>query len=229
MTQCARCDSRTATNALLCRKHAGKLADTLREVPALVNDLTITITRQDRLSAESMGRSTAEAPLAWNEHASATAIDLNATINAWALAVHQQHPDPDDPLTPTRYPAHDTTRVARWLHRHHPQLIAHPDAGQAFSDLTTATRRAREAVDYPYIRTRFMVGPCPEDVDNHPCDGEVWAHIPVDETKPSLMRCTNTERCGAVWNTSQWLRAGARIVRRQAQIVAMRHATGEDN
>jgi hypothetical protein len=230
VSQCQKCGARTGDNAQLCRKHAARLVRQLSQVPALVNDLIVTITRQDRLASHSETKSSADTPLAWNESASHAMVDLNATLNGWALAVAQVLGDnhDGDPLTTTRVPAHDTTAVARWLHRHILALIAHPEAGRAHTELNATVRRARDATDRPDIRARFAVGPCPEDVDNHPCGGQVWAHIPVDESRPALMVCTEHDTCGAAWNTSQWLRAGGRILRRQAQIAAMRRAIGED-
>jgi hypothetical protein len=230
VSQCQKCGARTGDNAQLCRKHAARLVRQLSQVPALVNDLLITATRQDRLASHSETKSSADTPLVWNESASAVAIELNATINGWALTVAQvlATAPTDDPLTPHTVPAHDTTAVARWLLRHVTTLIAHDEAGRAHTDINAAVRRARDATDRPDIRARFAVGPCPEDVDNHPCPGVVWAHIPVDESLPALMRCTEHTTCGAVWNTSQWLRAGERILRRQGQISAMRRAIGED-
>lgn len=197
-----------------------------KTIPGLASDLETTATRQDRLGVTSETRTTSEKPLVWNDRASIVAVDLNTTLNAWALDVARHHQDPRDPLQPVDHA--DTGAVAEWLARNIHTLTQLADAGQAHNEIVDAHHRALAAIDYPNIRTKFLVGPCPEllgDQHDEPCPGEVWAFIPTSEHEPAWLRCQN-EDCGAGWNTTQWNRVGDRIQRRKRQLDRQHRASG---
>jgi hypothetical protein len=83
-------------------------------------------------------------------------------------------------------------------------------AAEALDELGYATRLVERTVDRPGVRTRIVVGPCPEIVAGGvACGGEVVAIVPARETRPAVMRC---QICGAQWPTMQWARAGRRIL-----------------
>ena len=211
---CQRCGSPTGDGGGLCRTCTFKLEADLREVHTyLWTELQVTITRQDKLMPTSDRPSGAERPLGWNDHASGVAWDVQTTVNAWCLDVSRIGEDERDLLADI--PQQDVPELARWLVRNMPTLRRHPEAGTAYEELVDAIRRARKAIDRPENRTRFQVGPCPEQADEGACDGEVWAFIPADEDKISFMRC---QGCGAQWDTTQWLRVGRRMLARIHQL-----------
>lgn len=180
-----------------------------KTIPGIATELQTTITRQDKLGVVSSTATTGEKALEWNDTASIIEVELNATINAWALDVSKHDEDPRDPLA--NYPHTDLPAVADWLRRNVTTLAQLPDAGRGYSEISNAIGRAKKAIDRPKNRTKFLVGPCPETPDDTPCPGEVWAYIPTSETDPALMHCQNPD-CGATWNTTQWLRAAKRIL-----------------
>lgn len=211
---CRRCGSPTGDDGGLCRTCTFKLEADLREVHAyLWDELQTTITRQDKLMPTSDRPSGGDRPLGWNEHASQVAWELEATINAWCLDVSRIGQDERDLLS--GIPQHDVPELARWLVRNMHTLRQHPEAGTCFEEIVDAIRRGRRAIDRPENRTRFQVGPCPEQVEDGACDGEVWAYIPTSEDKISFMRC---QSCGAEWDTTQWLRVGRRMIARMHQL-----------
>lgn len=211
---CTHCGAPTGDAATLCRTCTFKLEADLREIPAyLWAELDTTITRQDKLLPTAERPSGGEKPLAWNEHAAQVRWELASTLNAWCLDVAGVAEDGRDRLADI--PQHAVPELAEWLIRNMPTLRQHPEAGQAYEELTDAIRRARKCIDRPETRTRFKVGPCPEQADEGACDGEVWAYIPTTEDKVSHMRCL---ACDAHWDTTQWLRVGRRMLTRIHQL-----------
>lgn len=211
--QCGVCTAPTADGIYLCKTHLEQLAGELRRVPDLADELDVTITRRDKLSPHADRKSTAESPLAWNEHAAQAAWELNATVNAWSLDASRIDEDDRDPLA--RIHHSETAELARWLRGNLSALKRHEEAGQAHDELSNAIHRAHRAVDYPNTRSRFEVGPCPQDINGEPCDGKVWAFIASSDDKVSFMRCVD---CETKWDSTQWLRVGPRIYRRKQQL-----------
>lgn len=199
----------------LCRNCADTLRRDLASIPELWQELDTTRNRLSKTASPQEGRS-ANKPLPWNEHTAQVATDLAAVLVAWAREIHDHgDTDPRDPVhMAILHPAHTAT----WLHRNFEALLRLEDIGEAADTIANSVIRAKRAIDLPSLRTRFKVGPCPEPADIGNCEGEVWAYIPADPDKQAWMRCAN---CAAEWDTTQWLRAGARILR----IIAEREAS----
>jgi hypothetical protein len=169
---CSICGSPCGDQANLCRTHTDQLAADLATVPELVAELQITLTRQDRVTAEKHGGRSATKPLPWNEHASQRAFELNTTLNAWALDTSKLAEDERDPLIEQHHS--DTAGVARWLGRNLRTLRQHQDAGQALDEITDAIHEARRAIDRPV--ERVFAGPCGEpDEYDQPCKEDLYA------------------------------------------------------
>ena len=171
---CQVCSAPTGDDARLCRTHTDDLSRDLASVPDLVSELEVTRTRQARVTAEKHGGRSAERPLPWNEHASAKAFELNATLNAWALDTSKLGEDERDRLAEHHHS--DTAAVAAWLGRNLATLRQHPEAGQAHDEITNAIREARRAVDRP---TDYMpLGRCGNDEEfpDTPCAAIVYGH-----------------------------------------------------
>lgn len=157
----ASCEAPTPDGFYLCQAHRTQLADALRAVPGLTEDLDVTITRQSRTGGQKHGARSSTRPLPWNEHASSCRIELNAILNAWAYEAHHTHPDRRDPLDVIH--ASDTAELANWLraHLHHAaQLDA---AGDLYAEILDAITQATRAVDLP--PERKFIGMCKEQPD----------------------------------------------------------------
>jgi hypothetical protein len=190
----------------LCRIDAAYLADELAWVADrdLAEDLMTTFVRADRMGPQAR-RAGHDRPLPWSEHGSAALRHLDVVLATWSGAL-----DPDPvPI--------GLAERARAIRRALPALRASAQSDRIYTEIITAVYEARVAVDIPAESSRFEVGPCPEwtPTDDDPnrlthCDGTVMAYIGRGDT-PSVMTC---RACRTSWGTSEWLRAGRRILRR---------------
>lgn len=209
--ECVACARPVPDGAPLCRWCGSELQAQLRQVPALLADLAITYARLDQLGPlEAPGRGHGETPVAWKAPARRAAEALAAVVLRWAreFAPRWGEPHPEG-----------TGRAAAWLAGRTGSLRREPDAQACAQSISDAIRRGRAVIDLPRNRTRFPVGPCPDNPGEQPCSGQVWAYIPLDEREPAQLRCTD---CGASWDTTRWRRVGDLIARRRAQLAAER-------
>lgn len=199
------CGRPTREGIVLCSQCLWELEQALSELPALLDELTTTLTRQARMSATSDGGRSAERPLPFHVQASKALGDLRVYLVGWVRDLAGDNP--------ARYPENDLAKMARWLLARLDDISVHPAANDIHSEIVGACRHAWHVVDKAANRSRFAVGPCPEQVpeDGSQCPGEVWAYIPTSEDRPARLECSS---CGARWETHQWLRAGRRILAR---------------
>jgi hypothetical protein len=207
------------------------LAQTLRRVPGLLDDLVVTWSKQDRLTTNGgKNGKGAEQPLPVRLDIPAVIVALSNELTTWARdLVDRNGWDVPDPLPRSPhnskhgpvFPATTATvdlacYAAEWLADHVDDLRKHPAVLEAHHAITHAINRTKEAVDLPDDRTRFPVGPCPENDDHdQPCTGQVWAHVPTNPRDPAELRC---RVCDTHWDTTRWHRAGARIAARSRQL-----------
>jgi hypothetical protein len=107
----------------------------------------------------------------------------------------------------------DTPGLMRWLAGQLKWCRYQRWAAEAWDELSYACGRIGPAVDRPPIRTRIPIGPCPEMAGAGYCAGHLVAVVPVRNDRPARIRC---DTCSAEWITSQWARAGRRILARKA-------------
>jgi hypothetical protein len=175
---CAVCSAPTGDDGYLCKAHTQDLRADLQSllprweirngrrerISGAVEDLDVTITRQDRLQSEKHGGRSATRPLPWNEHAAVKQFELNTTLNAWALDASRVREDERDQLIHAHHS--DTAAVAEWLIRNLNALRHHTEAGTAHDEITNAIHEARRAVDRPI--ERIFAGPCGAELkDDH--------------------------------------------------------------
>ncbi|MFD4294153.1 hypothetical protein ACFWQG_13130 [Rhodococcus sp. NPDC058532] len=114
----------------------------LEEIPELVEDLAITITRQDHIGSGVAGINDGadEQPLPINLEASEVADDLRGTIVGWVNHTCQSRgiAYPGGPSTPA---------LAIWLARHVTSLAMTEGCEEALDEITHAMSRARRACD----------------------------------------------------------------------------------
>ncbi|MFD7046128.1 hypothetical protein, partial [Rhodococcus jostii] len=116
----------------------------LREMPELVEELAVTITRQDRIGTPGSAgkRRGEEQPLPFNATAAEAADDLHTTLVAWVRHVCESRR--------VDYDGRDgTLGVARWLDRNIIALAMTEGSGEALDEIQYAMRRARWATDRP--------------------------------------------------------------------------------
>ncbi|MFD7045791.1 hypothetical protein [Rhodococcus jostii] len=126
----------------LSRAEIRKLGALLREMPELVEELAVTITRQDRIGTPGSAgkRRGEEQPLPFNVTASEAADDLHTTLVAWVRHVCESRR--------VDYDGRDgTLGVARWLDRNVIALAMTEGSGEALDEIRYAMRRARWATD----------------------------------------------------------------------------------
>lgn len=126
------------------RDEIKKLVALLREIPEIIEELSITLTRQDCLgkggAKVSMGER--EQPLPFDVNASEVSDDLHNTILGWVRHVCESRG-----LDYTG--ATSTIGLARWLDRNVIALAMTEGSGEAMGEIQYAMRRARWATDRP--------------------------------------------------------------------------------
>lgn len=125
------------------RPSQAALVELLEQIPGLVEDLTIAITRQDRFSTGMrIRRGSDEQPLPLNGYASDAARDLHSELSRWVrMVVEQRQLDYTGPDA--------TISLAWWLKRWIIALALTPGSEEAVDDIQHAMRKARAAVDRP--------------------------------------------------------------------------------
>jgi hypothetical protein len=194
--------------AFLGKRCAERLHRALGDLPALIEDLDITLTRQGVTGAHSgegkPPRKDAQ-PLPLHNGAAEVASNLRyvlATSVRYLTETRGIRLDgPDDP---------PTVWLARWLLTHHASIRLDPAGPDIASDIHGITSAIMDVVDLPKTRSQFKVGMCPEaNAEGVLCPGEIWAHLPAEDLgKLATMECTT---CGKVYETWQWRVAGPRI------------------
>lgn len=234
-TTCATC-GRPVADAHVCTGCATRTAARLRTAADLWPELDTTIARLDRMGDPTprAGRPAPASPIrpdgdpasdqvtGWpsglpvNLAASETADVVRNTVTAWAKAVADE--------VGADLPG-DMPELMRWLAGRIEWVRHQPWAPEAIDELAGMPGLLAKAVDRPATRTRFPVGPCPEqDDDGQWCPGEVVAIVPASTERASVMRCSH---CGSEWGTVQWLRAGKRIIDRLRSEKALEPARPE--
>lgn len=200
-----------APDAFLCKSCSGRLERALGDLPALIADLDITLTRQAVIGAHSPDggkppKKDAQ-PLPFHKKAGDVRADLRHTL---VSAINHLM----EARGITEGPADNTQSMAKWLLRFHHAIRldpAGPDIANAIHDIT---KRIVDVIDLPLTRGTFKVGMCPEVYEEGACPGEIWAHLPAEDLgQTATMEC---RACGKVYETWQWLRAGVRILKRGA-------------
>jgi hypothetical protein len=194
---CQVCSAPAGDRLNLCITHTDDLLAGLGQVPDLVAELDVTITRQNRTTAGRNGSRSTTRPLAWNEHASIKASELWSTLSAWALDVSKRGEDERDPLADVD--TYDTPGVSDWIRRNISTLRQHPEAGTAHEELIDAIRQARRAIDRPADEVAY--GKCLNDEDlDEPC--QLYLYGPPGK---DYVHCRG---CGARHSTSarrEWM------------------------
>lgn len=196
------------SDAFLCEGDRIRMENNLTELTDLNSELHTALTRMVRMSDRAEHGKSFEKPLVFNQRAAETIRLIRSTLVAW---VRELAADTATPL-PQRA---TVTSLVDWLLPLIPEAARHrQDSVMLWEEIKHLRDQAQNVVDLPVNRTAYEVGPCPEDSDNRPCDGKVWAVIPADETRRPRMEC---RCCKQVWYTETWHATARRILVRKAQ------------
>jgi hypothetical protein len=145
-----------STEYFLDREDQLRLLDLLREIPELVEEVAITISRQDRLGsgggAQINPNSYRERPVFFNEKAADVANDLRVVLVSWVGYVLEHRGlewEGDD----------STLRLARWLDKNIVSLALTPGSDEALDEIDDAVWSIRRAVDRGPDRLPTVVSP----------------------------------------------------------------------
>lgn len=125
------------------REQQAQLVELLDQVPFLVEQLAITICRQDRLgNGPRISRGKSAQPLPYNANASNAADALHDELTQWVRAVCEQR-------NLTYDSRNDTISLARWLRRWIIALALTEGSDTALLDIEAVILDARRAIDRP--------------------------------------------------------------------------------
>lgn len=190
VAECTVC-RRPSSDAYLCTSCHADLNTALQNIPWLVEELTITLTRQARLTERSGPRAT-ESPLVFHLSASIDLESLQGSLTTWVHAIAHRRG-----VTVDAGP--DSESLARWLLRYPTAIAAHPDAAELHGDILSLTEAAGRTIDRaPKMR---YVGPC-ED-----CNEDLYVPVFDNGRLPDTVICRTLD-CGAEYPVTErraWL------------------------
>lgn len=133
----------------ICGACESDLRRALADVPEILGDLDVTLSRQ----TSRMGRGGhGEPPLAFDERASEVGYVLRSALAGWVRQLQEAQPE--------EWPGDTAQSMAAWLSARLQRLVRHPAAEEAHGEIVTAVRAAERATDRP--AERQFAGRCPE-------------------------------------------------------------------
>jgi hypothetical protein len=154
----------------------------LEAVPVLLEDLEVTITRQDRL-ADPSDRKSAETPLPLKLGPMEARRDLAATLLTWAYHLAFDH-GTVGPMS--------SEKAARYLAASLDAIQRDEQAGDLADEIGYAVIQAQRAVDKP--QQLQYTGPCEE------CGADLYAHL-----RASHVACRNCPQTYPIEQRREWL------------------------
>lgn len=180
--ECGNCAREVPDGAGICMHCTTALAQTLRRVPGLLDDLVVTWSKQDRLRAGGGHRTKqSEAPLPVRFDMPPVIAALGNELTTWARDLVDRNgwdvadPTPRSPHNSKRgvvFPQSTTAidlacYAADWLADHIAQLRMHPAVMEVHRGITSAITVAENAIDRP--EARLFIGACDY------CDAALYA------------------------------------------------------
>jgi hypothetical protein len=170
----------------ICKICLQALRRDLGDIPALIDDLHTTLSRQDTIGASS-GRRASEASLPWKEAASEALWVLISTVMTWCREFQDNgaSPFPEAPLA-----------AARWLLTNSSHVASREGAGKAVDEIAAAVKQGYAAIDRP--ADRLLAGQCSADTDDGECTEFLYAHVDGDGNAVHITKC---RACGTEHKT----------------------------
>lgn len=126
-------------DGLMCAADTARLRATLRNLPGLMRELRLTLTRQNQ-GAQSGGHG-GETPLPFNVDASEVAHTVTNTVGTWIRDLNERAD-----------PGRTMTDWCAWLLEHMPAIRRHQAVEQLYDELTYAAKIVWRAIDRPADR-----------------------------------------------------------------------------
>lgn len=198
---CASCDNPVRDQVTICGRCERVTSQHLGDMEAHREELETTLTRQTRLSAASDGGRSANRPLPYQDQASAVLGAQRAILVSWSKLVHDEIEEV--------WPQDTVAAMSLFIEAHLPELRKHEAAGELVSEIAQLVTRIVRCIDYPEDRAKIHVGPCPEQIEDEQCPGQLYLHLPYrNDGKRPRVKCA---ACGTVWFAEQFHRLGYRI------------------
>lgn len=142
---------RPVKDATVCQSCSDRLAAALGDVPALADEIEVTVTRQSRMADRKDGPRSATRPLVFDMDASIMRDALRNTLSTWIREITYDG---------ETLPSDTIGGMARWLlvPRRLERIRHHPAAGEAVDEITACVRTAEHNVMGPSLR--WYAGPC---------------------------------------------------------------------
>lgn len=190
MTDCSTpsCEYPTSADNFICKNCQQALRRDLGDIPALIDDLHTTLSRQDAIGSSS-GRRASESSLPWKEPASEALWVLIDTVTTWTREFQDPNavPFPDAPVA-----------AARWLLSNAGHIVTREQAGQLVDEVSSAVAKAYEVIDRP--PDRLLAGQCSADTDDGECPEFLYAHL---DSSGEAVRITKCRACGTEHRTEE--------------------------
>jgi len=182
------CDYPAPADVFICKICQQALRRDLGDIPALIDDLHTTLSRQDVIGSSS-GRRAAEGGLPWKEPASEALWVLVDTVMTWVREFQPADaaPFPEAPIA-----------AARWLLTNAGYIATREPAGELVDEISSAVAKAYEVIDRP--AGRLLAGRCGADTDDGRCEEFLYAHVDSDGKPLKVAKC---RACGAEHETSE--------------------------
>lgn len=182
-TTCERCERPARDNAHVCDHCIGEFERTLGDIPAAVEEVEITLTRQ-KGAATNGTSSSATKPLPWHDKAAEALRHLHATLVKWVRFYDAEQVRGRPDWFPREHPEsrEKTLReCSLWLIHVRNGVAFHDSATEAIDELTDAVAECWRIVFWKK-RSRSYLGKCEQAVTDDDgtiillsCQGEVYA------------------------------------------------------
>ena len=168
MTQCQKCSA--PADVFLCRDCSRELWAQLEHIPQLSEWLADAHTKQTALTATPQPRrpkpenpDDEESPMPFDDRARAMFDELRTVCMRWVRDFSDQFDARAEVDAMRDIPT--TAELARFLHKHHQDIVLSEDAGLCAQEIDRTVRRAVKVLNQ---RKRVFCGPCPTVVGEGP-------------------------------------------------------------
>lgn len=224
-----RCGKPTRDTLTVCEDCLTELNQALGDIPALEEELNVTISQQKgvdyrRVGGSKGGTKPAETPSPVNMGASDAKADLKALLVSWARLCHEEQVR--NQSGETGLPDDNLPAISRWLMWRVDGLGLHEAGSDAVDEITAAVGRCQRMVDIP--TERQYLGDC-DDCDTgrlYARPASTWARcegcdkaVPAQDVRDRLLARLDDRLCTAAeiarLSTYLGLRANRESVRKR--------------
>jgi hypothetical protein len=176
---CTDCDRPVGDQAFLCQHCCDDLARAIGDLPAIMDELDVTVTRQSVSGVDNGGRRSAEKPLPFNPAASEVLDLARNTITTWARAIG------DESGRPMRGDGTSNNAICIYLVGSLPWLRSKQWSTELRGQISDVRTKAYRIIDKP--ADRVFAGPCDicgADMYCRPGDDTVTCRTPECPAEP---------------------------------------------